>query len=384
MKRLLIIGSLLLMMLPAQAQTVPMERIATDLLNPRGVLVMPDGRLLVAEAGTGFLTFEEEERTGRLSIFDDVNGDGDYDDEGEQTPLLTNLPSYNSLTRFRTGHDEVSGIVDLVMLEDGRLFYVKDDPAAEITRMGEYRGDTGIFEYDWEDGTFTRLIKRPATTHSLVYDANNNVFWIAESGQNRLSSVTMEGEIGIHVDLPYLDSLQQPVPAGLAIDPLTGDILVSLFSGFIDYHGGQLAYMPGDAKVLRYNPTTGDLTDEITGLTTAVDVTTDEAGNIYVAELTTVWSAELMPETFDLYDPDAPPDAGGYTRFSGRVTMFPANSDDPVVLANGLDLPTNLTYHDGFLYVSTGQGTPGRPIYAPDGLTRITGEIYRIDVSSMD
>jgi hypothetical protein len=49
------------------------------------------------------------------------------------------------------------------------------------------------------------------------------------------------------------------------------------------------------------------------------------------------------------------------------------------VLAEGLDTPTNITIGpEGDLYVSTGQGTPGRPIPGPDGPTKIVGEIVRI------
>ncbi len=48
------------------------------------------------------------------------------------------------------------------------------------------------------------------------------------------------------------------------------------------------------------------------------------------------------------------------------------------MLATGLDAPTNITYHEGALYVSAGQGTPGRPIIGPQGPTRITGMLYRI------
>lgn len=53
------------------------------------------------------------------------------------------------------------------------------------------------------------------------------------------------------------------------------------------------------------------------------------------------------------------------------------------ILADGLDQPTNLTYHDGHLYVSTGQGTPNRPIWSSDdGLTHIVGQLYRIDLEA--
>jgi hypothetical protein len=155
--------------------------------------------------------------------------------------------------------------------------------------------------------------------------------------------------------------------------------LVALFSGQIrDYYGTVIAYMPEDARIVRLNPETGEWHDEITGLTTAVDVAIDEAGNVYVVELATGWPAAVMPRDFPLYDPDAPPDAGGYPRFSGRVTMYPADGGAPLRLAQGLDAPTNITYYDGALYVSVGQGTPGRPIIGPAGRTRITGSLIRL------
>ena len=65
--------------------------------------------------------------------------------------------------------------------------------------------------------------------------------------------------------------------------------------------------MPGDAKVLRVDPGAGEVRDEITGLTTAVDVAVDELGNIYVAEMTTHWPTNLVNQEFDLFDRDGPP-----------------------------------------------------------------------------
>jgi len=175
---------------------------------------------------------------------------------------------------------------------------------------------------------------------------------------------------------------QQAVPSGIAVDPTTGDLIVALFSGQLwVYYGDSLSFMVGDAKVVRVDPQTGDYQDEITDLTTAVDVAVDEIGNIYVAEMTTQWATTMLNQEFDLFDPNNPPDAGGYARFSGRVTLYPADGTDKIVLADDLDQPTNLTYHDGLLYISTGQGTPNRPIWGKEGYTHIVGEIYTLDVS---
>jgi glucose/arabinose dehydrogenase len=99
-------------------------RIATE--NPRGVAVMPDGRLVVVEAGNGIDTEDRTLETGRVSFFEDLNGDGDYDDPGEIQPIFTQIPSYNTLTVFGTGHDEVGGTGDVVLLDDGRMFITVD------------------------------------------------------------------------------------------------------------------------------------------------------------------------------------------------------------------------------------------------------------------
>jgi hypothetical protein len=196
---------------------------------------------------------------------------------------------------------------------------------------------------------------------------------------NRIIAINPAGGLRFAVFVPALAHSQQPVPAGLALDPTTGDLLIALFSGSLrDYQGSILTFLPGDAKIVRLNPQTQTLTDAISGLTTAVDVAVSERGDIFVVELTSGWPPTPLPPEFDLYDPDSLPDPGGYARFAGRVSMYPVNGGDPIILADGLDTPTNITYHDGALYVSTGQGTPGRRVTGPDGVTHIIGEIYKI------
>jgi len=55
------------------------------------------------------------------------------------------------------------------------------------------------------------------------------------------------------------------------------------------------------------------------------------------------------------------------------------DGSQPVVLVRGLDAPTNITLgSDGGLYVSTGQGTPGRPIPGLSGPEAIVGEVIHI------
>ena len=353
-------------------------RVATGLQNPRGVAVLPDGRLVVVEAGNGVETSDRALETGRVSVFEDMNDDGDYDDPGEIEPIISQIPSYNTLTQFGTGHDEVGGVGDIVWLDDGRLLLTRDDPSQGYVADGSTSG-VNVVELDIESGLGRNLVVRSATMNALAWDRADEVLYVVESGANRLIAVTTDGAIRIVAEFPELERGQQAVPAGVAIDPTTGDVLVALFSGQIgDYFGSVLSFWPGDAKVVRVDPTTGRQTDAITGLTTAVDVAVDEAGNVFVVELTSTWPSSRMPRDFDLFDPDAAPDPGGYARASGSVTLYPADDGEPVVLANQLDQPTNVTLSNDALYISLGQGTPGRMVASPTGSTPITGELHRI------
>lgn len=369
---------------PVEAQAVTVTRIAGSLHNPRGVAVLPDGRLLVVEAGLGTDAPGEAEGSGQISQFEDRNADGDYDDAGERTPLLRQFASYNSLREFRTGHDEVFGLSDILLVGDERIFFTKDDPFATPSRnRGEegFYGNTGIFEINTDRTESSLFVKRSATLNAFVYDPQRETFYVTESGYNRIMAVTLAAEEPVVVaQLDYLAHNQQPVPSGIALDPQTGDVLVALFSGFVhDYFGTSIGFLPGDAKIVRIDPDSGSVTDAVTGLTTAIDVAADADGNIYVAELTTAWPTAPMPQDFDLYALDALPDPGGYARYSGRVSLYPVDGGAPVILADGLDTPTNITYDDGRLFVSSGLGTPWRSVLTPDGIGQIEGALYLIE-----
>ena len=355
------------------AQSTTITRIATDLQNPRGVAFLPDGRMIITQAGTGLSTGSALDNTGKVSVLDDLNDDGDYEDEGEIIDILHHMPGYNIIYQFNPGRDEVVGMGDVIALDDGRVFFTLDDNFQKLV----------IVEMSPDLEIVGNLLERPGSMNSIVYDPDSELMFIAESTANTIGVVTMDETYTTLTVFDLLAHQQQAVPSGIAIDPTNGDLLVALFSGQLwVYYGESLSFMPGDAKVVRVDRETGEYTDEITGLTTAVDVAVDDTGNLYVAEMTTQWATPMINDKFDLFDPDSPPDAGGYARFTGRITVYPVDGSDPRIIADGLDQPTNLTYHDGYLYVSVGQGTPDRPIWSPtEGETRIVGEIYRIDVT---
>ena len=355
-------------------RTPIVEIVLTGLENPRGVAVSITGEMYVVEAGTGLHLLDPTKWDGKLTKFTDLNRDGDFEDEAEAERWFSHFPTYNGFSAYGTGRDEVSGPSDLLLHSDGRLFLSVDD--------GGLSNSLALHVIS-PDGRIGLTLANRNNMNGIAFDRDQGKIFAVESGFNALIEISFDSEVQLILVFPFLDSGQQAVPAGLAVDPRTGDLLVALFSGYLfDEQASSIydiiSFVEGDSKIVRVDPDTGKTTDEIIDLTTAVDVAIDAVGNIYVVEMATT-PTKLLPAGFDLYDPQAPPVHGGYLRFSGRVTLYPADGCPPRILADGLDAPTNITIGpDGALYISTGQGTPGRPIPGPDGITTIVGEILRI------
>ncbi len=353
----------------AASDPVQIEVILSGLENPRGVAIDAEGGFLVAEAGSGNDAIDATMRTGKLTRYIDRNDDGDFADPDEVEPWFEHLASYNAMDVYATGRDEVSGPSAVAIHNDGRVFLSID---------GGFEG-FALLEIS-ALGSMGRNLSERSNMTGIGMATDGGRIFVTESTLNQLIEVTLDtGERRDVVAFGVLASGQQSVPAGLAIDPQNGDILVALFSGVAAMSDGSFApFVLGDAKVVRVDPRSGRVSDEITGLTTAVDVAIDGSGNVFVVEMAAD-HAELFEGEVDLFDTNADARHGGYLRFSGKVTLYPAGGGSPRILVDGLDSPTNITVtDDGALYVSTGQGTPGRPIPGPDGATAIVGEVLRI------
>ncbi len=345
------------------------EVILTNLENPRGIVVFDNGDLLVAEAGTGLRSVDPTLWSGKLTQFSDLNGDGDFDDEGEAQAWFSHFPSYNALSTYATGGDEVGGPVDVLQHRDGRVFLSVDGGPDQIA-----------LHVISPERSIGRTLADRANMNGIAFDREQSRLFAVEGGTNTLIEISFDAEIREIVRFPLLNSGQQAVPAGLAVDPRTGEVLVALFSGRVidDETGQTVPFVVGEAKIVRVDPQSGRVTDEITGLTTAVDVAIDPAGNIFVVEMASAY-ADNLPRNYDLFDEGASPVHGGYLRYSGRLTLYPASGEPPRVIVEGLDAPTNITLGpEGAIYLSTGQGTPGRSIPGPNGPRQIVGEILRI------
>lgn len=354
------------------------ELIADDLANPRGVAVLPGGDLILAEAGTG--RHEGPGRfTGRLLRLVDHDGDGRWLGSSERRVLLSGQISYNGRSVFGTDRDEVGGLGDVVLGPGDLVLYTKDDPFEGYLADGTKK-DIAIAAMPATGGDAFAIAHRLTTLNALAWDPVREEIFVLESGANRLVAVTLQGHARVVARFEALAHGQQAVPAGMDRDPATGDLLVALFSGVLydaPNPGDRQSFVPGAAKVVRVHPDTGTIRDEVTGLTTAVDVAVGQDGTLYVLEFTSGPPTERLPDEYDLDHPEGAPLAGGYARFAGRLTAYRPN-DVRSVLVTGLDAPTNVTATDDALYVSTGQGTPGRPIPVPGGTDRIRGRLWRM------
>ncbi len=336
---------------------------ANELNNPRGFLPFGTDQWIIIEAGTGKKLGGKH--PGKISLGHDINRDGLLS-AIEKSVLVDHLLSYNIMEFFNPGGDEVVGPGDGVLFDQRRLIYTRDSG----------RESTEIVQLDLVDLSEVILFERPGVVNSIVLSADQQTLFLAESTLNQIGAYHFESGYEELLLFDVLDHQQQAGPTGIALD-VKGNLLVTLFSGQLwAYYGETISFMPGDAKLAYVNLADRTFEYLLEGLTTAIDVVTDADDNVYFLEMTTAWPTNLISREFDLYNRNSPPDPGGYVRYSGRLSMMRSGSKEVFVLAEGLDLPTNLSIHDGQLFISSGQGTPGRNVWTHQGVVPIEGKIF--------
>ena len=118
----------------------------------------------------------------------------------------------------------------------------------------------------------------------------------------------------------------------------------------------------------------------MSGLTAPTDLEIGPDGQLYVLEFCDAFLDPLETREQML----AAPSHGGFRRFSGRLLRIDRSTGGVVVVAEGLDAPSNLAliqdeYGNGLL-VAQGMGTPGRSIPGPQGVVPLRGFIERISL----
>jgi hypothetical protein len=338
---------------------LPRVRVATGLANPRGLHVMADGALLVSIAGTGD---PNDPNTGGLLRLQDTNHDGDFDDDGERGALLEKQRSRNLLALVR--RDEVFGMAGMA-----------EGNGTVLVALADFGGPSKIFRV--EAGAVSEWGSTNGNVNDLAYDARRHVWVAVGSTTDEVLELVPGGHAERIVKIPPLASGQDAVPAYLRFDPISGDLLVALFSGSPEgEEGGKgTEIVPRSASIVRVHAETRSIEPVVVGLTVPTDLEVAADGSIYVLEfcdafLDPVGTREQL---------QAGPLHGGFRRFSGRLLHVDRKSGAVQVVARGLDAPTNLTRVGDDLYVAEGMGTPGRSIPGPDGkAVPLTGYIERI------
>lgn len=340
----------------------PRTIIAHKLDNPRGLHALADGSLLVAEAGLGDLT---NEHTSRLTRLTDSDQDGRYDSTGERRVLLDKQYSINILEHVR--RDEVFGMA-AIATGDG----------AVLATHAIFDGPSQLFEIVGD--TVRSLGQAEGNLNSITYDPRRRIWIAASSSRDQVVRLTRDGNVSVIAKLPLLASGQQPVPAYVRFDDRTGDTLVSLFSGSTEGEtgGDGTEIEPRSAKIVRINPDTAKTIDVVTGLTVPTDLVVDKDGRIYVLEFCDEFLQPLKTRE-QMWQGAS---HGGFRRFSGRVLRIDRDRRDVVVIANGLDAPTNLLLRGDTLLVSEGMGTPGRKIPRGTNVVPLQGFVSQIDLGA--
>lgn len=342
--------------LPLEIASAPRARqvIARGLHNPRGV--HPGlGGLLVAEAGSG--TAED----GRLLLLQDRSGDGLFLAADERQVLLDKQPSKQLIKIVR--RDEVFG---LAAIEEGD---------GEILVSLAFFGGPSTF-LKASAGAVTTWGSTHGNINDLTYDPKRKRWFGASSTSDEVVRLNPGGGSERVVKIPPLPNGQDAVPANIEDDPLSGDLLVTLFTGSPEgEEGGEgIEIRPRAGGIVAVNPDTKAFRWLVRGLTVPTDLAVTADGTIYVLEFCDKF---LDPaETVDALLKR--PSHGGFRRFSGRLLRLDRRTGAASVVASGLDAPTNLALIGDQLYISEGMGTPGREIPGPAGTVKLDGFIERI------
>lgn len=370
-------ASLCLLSLGAQAQSAPsyaFRLLAQDLPNPRGLLVSGN-QLLVVEAGSGGEPLADQSNCVSIGTtpycFGTSGAIGAWNFANQTySRVLPGLPSIAQIsgadgtgladltTGGPTGLLGVFGLGGSTSLLDAPA--LQSSPFAQVVTIDlankgwQTRANLGIYERDANpDG-------KDKTTNPYALQSFGNRLFVTDAGANALitldpSANPLDGTFPIlssfaFPPLPPPRSILFPdepsippssVPTGLAVDPLTNQLLIGQFTGY-PFPMRSASVYATDGVV---NPTYF-----ATDFTLITDVAADNLGNIYVLE----YSSDISSLVGN----------GGIWR------VTPTGERERII--TGLTEPTGLAVGpDGAIYVSNkANGIQGelreyRPVPAP-------------------
>lgn len=340
------------------------QRVAGNLRNPRGIEQLADGSLLVAEAGTGD---GADSRVIRLERSPDGYRFAEV--------VLDGLPSVSVLPDVK--REEIMGASEIHCRGSNMLMMVVDCRAG-VSRMLEVFPESGRVRHEW-----------PGHVIDFAYDAVTDRDYAVSPDHDCIYALDAAGGSEVRANLSKMTRGQDPVPCAICPDPWSSSLLVTVLSGEVDSErvGGEihpisttgLNFLHGVAQVLALNPADGTVQVHVTGLTFATNALA-HGPHLFVLE---GCSAFLDPMVTEAHFRQ--PRHGGFRRFSGRLLHIDRRTGFASIVADELDLPSNLLMTNaGKILISQGAGTVGRPIPGPDGrAVPLEGFISEIDIQPL-
>lgn len=254
--------------LSARAQTI--QTIATGLSGPAGITADQNGNLFVAESGSGA-------NDGKITLIDP---------SGARHTIIYGLPSFTDTT---TG--ETSGPWRAYITTDSILYVIQGkgpDPAAgSILAFGIDTLVPGTDSLTMSDTLGTVNVQQWALTHgfsdSNIYsadiDSEDNVY-VADAGANAILKIDTALTISVLDTFPAIPNTITPFPPFIEYVPTK--IIASQNTFYICNLTG-FPFLPGLSQVVSMD-TAGTITPMYSGLSLAVDMQMDDAGNLYVLQ----------------------------------------------------------------------------------------------------
>ena len=328
------------------APSATLTTVVSGLDNPRDLAFGPNGKLYVAEAGSGGPDCVAGTCAGFTSGISLVNVTS-----GTARRIVSGLASTSDPGGFGA-----IGVDGISFLGNGTLYGILGEasdavpsglPAgvtagleAELGRLvkanpsGDWKvvSDVGHADFLWsEDHQFLVPPGQFPDANPYAVLAGGGVEWVVDAATNTIDRVDRNGSIASRTFIPN-PPLSDAVPTCIDKGP-DGALYI-----------GELTGVPngaGAASIWRFNPATGDLSQWATGLTAVTGCGFGVDGNFYAVEFSTT---------------------GGFFTAGpgdGAVVRVPAHSTSPTVVASGLSFPGGFAAGaDGSLYVSNWSTAP--------------------------
>jgi cytochrome c peroxidase len=303
-----------------QSNDIPSKTtIIHGLLNPVGMVQLPNGNLLIAEEGTG----KDDYSAGVSLLLPD----------GTLGRLISGFPSNRD-------SGDLSGVPLVGLSADEKTIYVGSFNAGHLWTLPIEKALTLPEDVITPDDLGTTMqplnAVRLLNPFDITYSASG-IPVVSDSSSNTIATQNSDGVVDfIHRfdPLPNPDNREttiDPVPTG--ITRVDDEYYVTLFGGCpFPEQGGELVAIDGN----------GNQRTVVNGLNLPIDVALADDGTIWLLEFA-IFSAEGYSECFT---------GSGYRPDTGRLSrLFPDGTLEPVL--ENLDFPSSiLPLSDGSLFIT--------------------------------